>query len=172
MWGAVMAQTFKVQFVGFERAAKLFDEGHRGTRIAVNRALEKIGALVRDTAKSYFPKGPPIGSWPPLAQSTIKEKERLGYGKAGTLVRTGKLRDSIRYERTKNYEVHVGSRVTDDRGRHYAGYHSHLIGDIEYGGSKMQKRAFLQPARDTTEKKQEQILKKELLKVPLLRIKK
>ena len=169
-----MAQSFKIQFVGWKRAAKAFSDGHLGTRRAVNKALNSIGEMVAKTARSYFPRGPPIGAWPPLAPTTIEDKRRKGYGRGGTLVRTGDLRKSIRHEMKKNYEVHVVSNVRskakgDKRGRHYAGYHSHLIGDIEYGGSKMPKRAFLQPARDLTQKKQINILRRELKKVPLLR---
>jgi len=60
--------------------------------------LVEIGAVVRTTAAEYI--GHEMPEWPPLAPSTIKQKERLGYtGRvSGTdpLLRTGEMRDSIK----------------------------------------------------------------------------
>ena len=60
-------------------------------------ALNFEMGLVAETAKSYIGQERP--EWPPLAERTIRAKERLGYvGRVSAtdpLLRTGQLRDSI-----------------------------------------------------------------------------
>ena len=61
------------------------------------RALRKAAEEIRDSARAMI--GTEDAEWAPLAESTVSEKERLGYtGKVSAtdpLLRTGELRDSI-----------------------------------------------------------------------------
>lgn len=67
-------------------------------------ALNIIGALVEKKSKSLIGHlqegGGSLKSWDPLAESTIKDKERLGYvynDEYNPLYRTGELKDSIKH---------------------------------------------------------------------------
>lgn len=61
------------------------------------RALKKVlPKLRRLETKVFALEASPDGTlWPSLAQSTIREKKRLGYGRKKILVRTGRLRNSL-----------------------------------------------------------------------------
>lgn len=68
------------------------------TRLVVN--LHEIGLHQQVIAAELI--GHELPQWPPLADSTIKEKERLGYtghvSATDPLLRTGENRDSIGFE--------------------------------------------------------------------------
>ncbi len=81
---------------------------------------------------------PPFNAWSPLKASTIKQKERKGWGKNGDpysmLWATGKLDYSISYRIEKGRaRVIIGTNVP------YAGY-------LEYGTIHMGPRPFMGPA--------------------------
>ena len=59
---------------------------------AANMTME--GGLYGKTARSYL--GEAAGPWKPLADSTVRERERLGYGGAHPILqRKGELRESL-----------------------------------------------------------------------------
>ena len=66
-------------------------------REAEERGLKSAGRLLVETAKDLIGTEDP--SWPPLADATVEEKERLGYvsqvSETDPLLRTGSLRASI-----------------------------------------------------------------------------
>lgn len=67
------------------------------TKLLLPPLMDEIGDLLLKRTKERFraevtPDGTP---WAPLAPSTLRRKESLGYGDAQKLVRTGKLRDAI-----------------------------------------------------------------------------
>lgn len=74
-------------------------------------ALRKAGEMVRDEAKGLI--GTEDQAWAPLADSTVEEKQRLGYvGKVSAtdpLLRTGELRASIQVGEVTPEHVTVGS---------------------------------------------------------------
>lgn len=78
----------------FTRALEGAQQRHTAAR---EQALRAAAVLVRDEAKALI--GTEDEAWPPLADSTIEEKQRLGFtGKvSGTdpLLRTGEYRASI-----------------------------------------------------------------------------
>ena len=59
--------------------------------------MDEIGRdLIGSTTRRFdFAKGPDGTPWAKLAPSTIKEKERLGFGGAGILMRTGTLKHAL-----------------------------------------------------------------------------
>lgn len=59
-------------------------------------ALGRGAKLIADRAKSKIGHEQP--DWPPLAESTLEEKARLGYGVPDPLLREGDLRDSIEFQ--------------------------------------------------------------------------
>ena len=65
--------------------------------LAREKSLRKAAEIVRDDAKDLI--GQEYAGWPELAESTIEEKQRLGYtGKVSStdpLLRTGEYRASI-----------------------------------------------------------------------------
>lgn len=65
-------------------------------------ALDMIGQLVRDRARAkigtYQPAVGAFPGWPELADFTKRERVSLGFTENEPLLRTGELRDSIRYE--------------------------------------------------------------------------
>lgn len=72
--------------------------------------LAKIGELTATMAAEYI--GHEMPEWPPLAPSTVAEKERLGYtgqvSPTDPLLRTGEMRDSIKVE-IAGLEIAIGS---------------------------------------------------------------
>jgi hypothetical protein len=70
--------------------------------------LDKVGELAETLAVSYI--GHEQESWPPLAESTLRDKEAKGFPVPSPLLRTGEMRDSIRRELDPiALEVIVGS---------------------------------------------------------------
>ena len=106
----------------------------------LNAGLEVCARLIEKTAKDeighYQPETEPFPAWAPLADSTVREKTRLGYvGRLSAddpLYRTGEMRDSIEH-RTGELETEIGTDST------IAPYH-------EFGTEKMPPRPFLGPA--------------------------
>lgn len=93
-------------------------------------AIVKLGHIVAEVAKSKI--GQENKGWPPLASSTIEDKERRGYPVPYPLLRTGELRDSI-VDAVDGLTLAVGS---DEKNALYQ----------ETGTIKMPPRPFLMPA--------------------------
>lgn len=72
----------------------LVDEGLSGKTGAVNKALNIVGQLVRDTAKENITKQ---RNFVPLAPSTIAARQRGKFKGTKALIRTGALRNAIQY---------------------------------------------------------------------------
>lgn len=64
------------------------------------KALTETGEFLIQEFKDNFPsEGSRLGSpWKKLKADTIREKQRLGYGSAGILVRTGKMMNAFEKE--------------------------------------------------------------------------
>ena len=84
-----------------------------GPRIeaAEQQALEQCGAHLQHAAQALI--GQELAVWPPLADSTIAEKQALGFtgqvSATDPLLRTGELRDSIQYSASGHTRGDVGS---------------------------------------------------------------
>lgn len=80
--------------------------------LALREGLDKAAAAVEATAKSeigvYQDAVAPFPAWADLADSTEREKERLGYPLDAPLLRTGELRDSISHE-VSGLEAAIGT---------------------------------------------------------------
>lgn len=88
-----------------EMAAKLASVAIE-TEIAGQMAVEQAAYIVEVNAKDLI--GSDEGQWPALAESTLEDKARQGYGVPNPLLRTGGLRNSI--ERTVgHWRAWVGS---------------------------------------------------------------
>lgn len=72
----------------------LIDEGLNGKEGAVNKALNVVGMLVRDTAKENIVDQ---RNFVPLAPATIKARQRAGFKDTKALIRTGALLNAIQY---------------------------------------------------------------------------
>jgi|GEM_PF-340582 phage gpG-like protein len=99
--------------------------------------LELCAQIVEQTAKAeigeYQPEAYPFPAWAPLAESTLEQKEKLGYSPPDNpLWRTGALRDSISHE-VENDIATIGSD-------------SEVMVYHEFGTSKMPMRPVLGPA--------------------------
>jgi phage gpG-like protein len=99
--------------------------------------LEICAQLVEQTAKEeigeYQGEAGAFPAWAPLVESTVEEKERLGYAPPDNpLWRTGALMDSISHE-VDNDEAVIGSD-------------SEIMVYHEFGTSKMAMRPVLGPA--------------------------
>jgi HK97 gp10 family phage protein len=78
-----------------------------------HKALERAATVVEAEAKasigSYQPEAGPFAEWAQLADSTLAEKEKLGYAPPDNpLLREGTLRDSIGHV-VSGHEAAVGS---------------------------------------------------------------
>jgi hypothetical protein len=78
-----------------------------------HRMLEKSAEIIEERAKEkigeYQDQAGPFAAWAPLAESTLAEKEALGYAPPDNpLLRTGEMRDSIEHKVIGD-EAHVGS---------------------------------------------------------------
>jgi HK97 gp10 family phage protein len=91
------------------------------------KIIEEACKIVQKKAKAAIGKDHEI--WPPLAASTIADKQKHGYATPKPLLRSGELRDSIEYT-VRGNEGAVG---TD---KEYAPF-------LEFGTSKMPPRSFL-----------------------------
>lgn len=117
---------------------------------------EAYGEIMAKTEKDWF-ASEGDGLWPPLARSTVRDKEQHGWPPE-TLVRTGALLESLTNPAqamgvgqgrstlgtfTRN-SMTWGTDVTDDRGREYAHYHqgvSAVTGEpVSYGGQPPQRQ--------------------------------
>jgi hypothetical protein len=96
--------------VTFEQYADFLAGSARRAMPEIDVALARVGALARTMAVEYI--GHELPSWPPLAASTVAQKQRLGFvGRVSAtdpLLRTGEMRDSIAAE-VVPYAVVVGS---------------------------------------------------------------
>lgn len=82
-------------------------------RHAEHHGLEKAAVMIEQEAKraigEYQDGEPPFAAWAQLADSTVAEKEKLGFAPPDNpLLRTGALRDSIGHV-VQNLEAQVGS---------------------------------------------------------------
>jgi HK97 gp10 family phage protein len=96
----------------------------------LEKAIVKLGPIVVAAAKEMI--GHEHASWPPLAASTIEDKERRGYAVPDPLLRTGDLRDSI----VAIVEVLTLAVGSEEKNARYQ----------EQGTHKMPPRPFLAPA--------------------------
>lgn len=114
--------------------AKIEIELHEET----HHALEKAAVIVETEAKAsigeYQDAAGPFVAWAPLADSTVTEKERLGFGPPDNPeLRTGQMRDGIEH----TVQVHgLG-------GTAYVGSDSEVLEYQELGTSKMPPRSIL-----------------------------
>ena len=85
--------------------------------LVVHELLEHSAIAIEKRAKGKIghdgnPAAGPFAAWAPLAQSTIDEKEYLGYvdrvSPNDSLLRTGEMRDSIEHK-VEGHEAHIGS---------------------------------------------------------------
>lgn|SRR3982750_2212422 len=135
-------------FTPFEMAEKLVKIAF-AEEFALHEGLKIAAKVIEKTAKKEIGKYQsgigPFPEWAELADSTIDEKERLGYAPPDNpLLRTGELRDSIS-SKVDGLVAYVGS--TSD----LATYH-------EFGTSKMPMRPFIGPAAYRNKKKIQKIL--------------
>jgi phage gpG-like protein len=90
--------------------ARFLEASANSVRPRLESDLAKIGELTATMAAEYI--GHEMPEWPPLAASTIAEKESLGYtgqvSPTDPLLRTGEMRDSIKVE-VEGLEMAVGS---------------------------------------------------------------
>lgn len=79
---------------------------------AEHPALEKAAVMVEKRAKDkighYQDKAGPFAAWAPLAESTKQDRVRKGFNPDDPLLRTGKLRDSIKHH-VDGHEACIGS---------------------------------------------------------------
>lgn len=84
--------------LSFDELADILERRAERVKPALEFDLAKIGELATTMAAEYI--GHEMPEWPPLAPSTVAQKEKLGYtGQvSGTdpLLRTGALRESIK----------------------------------------------------------------------------
>lgn len=117
--------------------------------IAMHEGLKVVAKAIEKTAKNeigkyqsavgQFPK------WAELEESTIAEKERLGYAPPDNpLLRTGSLRDSISNQ-VRGFEAVIGST-------------SQVMVYHEFGTSRMAMRPVIGPAAFRNKKKIQKIL--------------
>lgn len=75
----------------FEKVAKAFLESEEDGF----RELEKLGLLAQGLVRDWFYN--PSNNWPPLAESTLKAKEKKGSTDPTPLIDKGELRNAINY---------------------------------------------------------------------------
>lgn len=116
------------QFALRLREAAARTRGHDLTD-AVHECLEHVAQDARDSIGEERPE------WPELAESTIAEKERLGYPTPHPLERTGLLRESISSEAKREGNAVVGIVASTDP----------VMSFHEFGTSRMPARPVLAP---------------------------
>lgn len=116
--------------------SKLFDlDGFAAELKAIDQDIEEVGPLIIEQAcriiqrKAKAAIGNNHEMWPPLAPSTIADKQRQGYATPAPLLRTGEMRDSIQYT------------VNGDEGA--VGSNSEIAVFQELGTSRIPPRSFL-----------------------------
>ena len=106
--GAVM------RTITFKTFARYIHDAAQGYQAAKAQGLEdaarRMAAHARDYIGEYQTTAVgPFPAWPPLAPSTVEDKERQGYAPPDNpLLREGDLRDSIKHSTTRDTAV-VGS---------------------------------------------------------------
>jgi HK97 gp10 family phage protein len=92
-----------------EQMAKVAIAVELETRKALERAAVVVEKEANATIGTYQPEAGPFAQWAQLADSTISEKEKLGYAPPDNpLLREGDLRDSIGHV-VQGHEAAVGS---------------------------------------------------------------
>jgi HK97 gp10 family phage protein len=126
-------------FTALEMAEKLVKIAF-AEEFALHEGMKAVAKKIEKTAKNeigtYQKEKGNFPEWAELADSTLQEKERLGYSPPDNpLLRTGALRDSITSQ-VKGFEAVVGSK-------------SQIAAWQEFGTSKMPMRPFIGPAAFT-----------------------
>lgn len=103
--------SFTMNIAGDERIIQLA-EGLQELLKDPRETLERAGDyVVAETDKQYDSQGSHLSSkWKKLAKSTERQKAMMGFGSAGILQRTGKMRESV-YKDVKRYSVEVKNSV-------------------------------------------------------------
>jgi len=145
-------------FSSFAQMAVRFMEMEGGLAMylqdGLNKALGKIEHSAKDMLGHYQGSVGPFPAWAPLAESTMEEREHLGFPPDDPLYRLGELRDAIERE-VDGLEGVVGvkggrlhSPYIDNDGVVHGG--DTEIGDIaldqELGTLRIPPRPFLGPA--------------------------
>src|SRR3990167_9259365 len=91
----------------------------------VKKPLNEIGGLlVTEFKENFTTEGSRLNEpWKQLAQSTLLQKARLGFGGMGILERTGKLKNSF-VKTVQSFQVRVRNTAS------YFKYHQRGTGDI------------------------------------------
>lgn len=97
---------------------------------AITAGVHHAAVIITEEAKSQI--GHPQSGWPPLADTTEKTKSAEGFATPDPLLRTGSLRDSIKYEA-------VGHHATVSSDHTEAAIHEH-------GSDKVPPRPFISSA--------------------------
>jgi HK97 gp10 family phage protein len=115
---------------------------------ALHEGLKVVAKGIEKTAKKeighYQSAVGEFPAWAQLAESTEREKERLGYNRNEPLLRTGDLRDSIQHE-VEGFEAVIGSK-------------SQVMVYHEFGTVKMPARPVIGPAAYRNKEKIKRIL--------------
>jgi phage gpG-like protein len=105
---------------------------HEGLKVVADKLVQ----TAKDEISQYQAEKGHFPEWAPLADSTIADKERLGYSPPDNpLLRTGEMRNSIK-SNVVDLDIYFG--CTDPK----SVYH-------EFGTSKMPMRPFIGPAAFT-----------------------
>lgn len=94
-----------------------------GMVINTKDLLQDISSIASVAMRDNFAKqGSDFGSrWAPLKQATIRDKNRKGFGAEPVLVRTGRMKGSIRPNKLTSKSVEVGSFGVDHTKYHDEG---------------------------------------------------
>jgi hypothetical protein len=82
--------------ISFAEFAARLEASLATVRPRLEIGLAKTGTLAHTLAAEYI--GNEMPEWPPLAESTIADKESKGFAVPAPLLRTGEMRDSIQVE--------------------------------------------------------------------------
>ena len=116
-----------INFSGDKRVIQHLEEAIKAVGTP-RKALEEIGTvLVQEFTDNFPAENTRMGNrWTPLAERTLREKARLGYGNEPILVRTGNLMRGFR-KKVESFSVRVFNEVP------YGVYH-------QFGGPNLPKR--------------------------------
>jgi phage gpG-like protein len=97
-------------FASIAEFVRFLETRVEATKAAQKEGIAAAGEMLEAEAKAMIGAEDP--DWPPLADSTVADKQRLGYvdqvSATDPLLRTGELRDSIEHSADES-EVVVGS---------------------------------------------------------------